>query len=256
MSKRNMTDMLDELKNRGFTSQKYDYEIVKNKDNKKKRVIINAPLINIYGRKIEGLISDLLTDELLATFKINQYKNICAVGLGNREVLIDALGPKVLQKILVTRGLEIEPQLSVIYPNVYSQTGIESADLITSICKEIKPDLVILIDSLATTSLDRLGSSFQVTKEGIQAGSGLNNNNKKMTYKNLGCDVISIGVPMMIYAQNLFKNVEKKQNLKDVILTPCDSGKVVNLLSDIIADAINLAIFPQFSKQEINIMKN
>lgn len=255
MTKRSLTDMLDEIKIKGFISEKYDYGIIKNKNKKKKRVIINAPLINVYGRKVEEYISELLKNELIETFKINHYMNICVVGLGNREIINDSLGPKVLQKTLITRGLEISPQLSVIYPNVYSQTGIETADLITSVCRTIKPDLVIFIDSLATNSLDRLCSSFQVTSEGIQAGSGVNGKNKSMTPKSLGCDVISIGVPMMIYAQNILKKQEK-QNLEGIILTPWDSKKVLNLVSDIIADAINFSLFPQYKKQEINIMKN
>lgn len=255
MKKRNLTDMIDEEKNRSFITQKYDYDIVKNKSKNKKQTVINAPLINFYGRKLQDTLIKVLKNELIEVFKINAHKNICVVGLGNREVINDSLGPKVLQKLLVTRGLNIQPQLSVIYTNVYAQTGIESADLVLSVCKEIKPDLVIFIDSLATTSLTRLCSSFQVTNEGIQAGSGLNKNNKKITNKSLGCDVISIGFPMMIYAKN-FLDEKLNVNLDDIILSPCDTKKILNLVSDIIATAINLSVFPQYTRQEIEIMKN
>jgi spore protease len=254
MRKRNLTDMIDERGNNLFVLQKYDYDIIKNKSKSKKQVVINVPLINVYGRKIQDYLINLLKEEFVNTFKIRKYQNICVVGLGNREVINDALGPKVLQKLLITRGLDIKPQLSVIYPNVYAQTGIESADLILSVCKEIKPDLVIFIDSLATTALTRLCSSFQLTNEGIQAGSALNAKNKKITSKNLGCNIISVGVPMMIYAKNFLN--KKLDNLGEIILSPCDTKKVLNLISDIIADSINSSVFPQYTKQEIEIMKN
>lgn len=252
MKLRNNTDMIDELNKSKFISYEYDYNITKIKS--KKSITINARSINFYGRKISNYIANIIKDEFINTFKINKYKNICVVGLGNREVINDALGPKVLQKLLVSRGLEIQPQLSVIFPNVYSQTGIESSILIKGICEEIKPDLVILIDSLATLSLERLCSSFQISSNGIRAGSGKNNNNTQIDKKFLGADIISIGVPMMIYAENLFKN--KKANVKDLILTPCDTKKMLNLVSDIISHALNLAIFNQFSKEEIDIMIN
>lgn len=258
MRKRNFTDMIDEKKQNIFDCIKYKYDIEKKK-NKRKQVIINAPLIRVYGQKIKDEIVNIIKDELLSTFKINKYKNICVVGLGNREILNDALGPCVLKKLLVTRGLNINPQLSVIYPNVYSQTGIESADLILSICDKIKPDLVILIDALATLSLERLCSSFQLNVDGIQAGSGSSNNNKKITKKLLGCDVFSIGVPMMIYAENFkeFKNKKRyKTNLKNVIFSPCDIKKNLNLISKIIAEALNSAIFSQYNNQEIETMIN
>jgi spore protease len=143
-----------------------------------------------------------------------------------------------------------------IFPNVYSQTGIESSDLVMSMCKEIKPDLVIFIDALATISLERLCSSFQISNEGIRAGSGANTNNKEMTKKLLKSDVISIGVPMMIYAENLLDKIKDKSKLKDIILSPCDIKKSLNLISDIVSQAINMAIFPQYSKDEIDIMIN
>lgn len=258
MRKRNLTDMVDEKKQNTFDCVKYKYSIEKKK-NKRNQVIINAPLIRIYGQKIKNEIVNLIKDELLSTFKINKYKNICVVGLGNREIVNDALGPCVVKKLLVTRGLNINPQLSVIYPNVYSQTGIESADLILSICNRIKPDLVIFLDALVTLSLERLCSSFQLNSKAIQAGSGASNNNKKITKKLLGCDILMIGVPMMIYAENFdeFKNKKtNKANLKNIILSPCDIRKNLNLISKIIAEALNSAIFPQYNNQEIEIMIN
>ena len=252
MKHRSKTDMIDELKKRDFLIQNYDYQIFKKYS--KNDLVLNTPLINIYGRKIQEYVSEILIKDLVETFKINKYKNILVAGLGNRQVLNDALGPKVIDRLLVTRGLKIQPQLSAIGPNVYAQTGIESADIIKSIVKEVKPDLVIFIDSLATVAIERLCASFQISVEGIKAGSARKNNNKTLNRKILGCDTLTIGVPMMIYAENILK--EKNKGVKDIILTPCDTKKILNLISDIIADSINLSIFSKFSKKEIEVMIN
>ena len=256
MRLRKNTDMVDEINNAGFSIKEYKYGIVENKkiDKTSKQIILNASLINYYGSKIKDYLSNLIKCELLETFGIDKYSNICVIGLGNREVINDALGPKVLQKLLVTRGLDINPQLCAISPNVYAQTGIESSDFVISLCEHIKPDLTIFIDALATTSLERLTSSFQITNDGIRAGSAKNSKNKKMDRKSLKCDIISIGVPMMIYADQFLK--ENNGYLKDVILSHCDTKKTLNLISDIISDALNLAIFPQYTKEEIQTMIN
>jgi spore protease len=201
---------------------------------------------------MESYLVEIIRNELITIFKVNEYKNICVIGLGNREIINDSLGPKVLQKLLITRGLDIQPQLSVIYPNVYAQTGIQSAELILSVCKDLKPDLIIFIDALATLSLERLCTSFQIANVGIRAGSGSNMNNKKLTSKLLKCDLISIGVPMMIYAKNFLKG--EKRLLEDIILSPTDTKKIINLISDIIADGINMAFFPNYTSLEIKTM--
>lgn len=250
MNKRKITDMIDELKKNNFTIRNYNYHICKKIDNN--NIVLNTPLISFYGRRIQEYISEILKEELIKTFKINKYKNILVAGLGNKEVLNDALGPKVIDRLLITRGLKINPQLSAISPNVYAQTGIESADIIKSISKKIKPDLIIFIDSLATISIERLCASFQISTNGIKAGSGRKNNNKLLNKKMLGCDTLTIGVPMMIYIENLIK--KKNKELKDLILTPCDTKKILNLISDIIADSLNSSIFLNFTRQEIEIM--
>ncbi len=251
---RSITDMLDEIGKIDFDSKKFNFDITKNENikGKDKRVTINCPKINLYGRKMESYLVEIIRNELITIFKVNEYKNICVIGLGNREIINDSLGPKVLQKLLITRGLDIQPQLSVIYPNVYAQTGIQSAELILSVCKDLKPDLIIFIDALATLSLERLCTSFQIANVGIRAGSGSNMNNKKLTSKLLKCDLISIGVPMMIYAKNFLKG--EKRLLEDIILSPTDTKKIINLISDIIADGINMAFFPNYTSLEIKTM--
>ena len=250
------TDMIDELSVKNLVEQEYDFGIIKRK--KGKNIVVNAPNIEIYGEKISARIIEILSEELIKNYQIRKYKNICVVGLGNREILSDALGPKVLQKLLVSRGLDIQPQLCVIYPNVYAQTGIESADFVLSICDKVKPDLVIFIDAFATNSIERLGASFQITSEGIRAGSAKSGRNKKITKEKLKADTITIGVPMLIYAEQILSSKIKekisKHKISDLILTPCDVRKNLNLISDIVAQTINSSIFPQYSKEEIQLL--
>lgn len=250
------TDMVDEISKKNLIEQKYDFDIVKRK--RGKNVIVNAPSLEFYGKKISGNVVEILKEELINTYQIDKYENICVVGLGNREILSDALGPRVLQKLFVTRGLKIQPQLCVIYPNVYAQTGIESADFVISICKEVKPDLIIFIDAFATNSLDRLGASFQITDKGIRAGSAKSGRNKKMGKEKLNADTITIGVPMLIYAEQILPEKIKKginsHKLSDLILTPCDVKKNLNIISDIISQSLNSSIFPKYAQNEIDIL--
>jgi hypothetical protein len=263
--KRKFTDMLDELDGDFTCDEKKEYGVCihTSKKGAKKSAVVNAPTLKLLGRKLEKFLVDLIRWELEVTFQINRYKNILVVGLGNSEIVNDSLGPDVLKKLLVSRGLDIKPQLGAIATDVYSNTGIESADTVKAFCDLIVPDLVIFIDSLATISVDRLCSSFQIANDSIQAGSGLNKNNKKLTKKILKCDILSIGVPTLISAQNFYSECEcgckdcrnrdsESSKMEDLILTPCDSKKIIELLSDIISQALNNSIFNQFTADEIN----
>ena len=257
--KRNLTDLFDERKNNlKLKTENFDYGIAVNRNHDKKQVIINAQAINLFGAKIENLLVDILEKELTSTFKFNKYDNIFVVGLGNREVPCDSLGPKVIEKLVISRGLDISPKLCAFSPNVYSNTGIETSEIVCSISKQIKPDLVILVDSLATVSVSRLCSCFQITKDGLVAGSGNGRGNKKISSKLLGVDnIVSIGVPMLIYATSI-DGVDAEENklsaFPSLVLSPSDIRKTIELLSDIIAMAINKSIFKDMSEDEINAL--
>lgn len=134
------------------------------------------------------------------------------VGLGNWNVTPDALGPIVVENVLVTRHLfELQPEhveegfrpVSAIRPGVMGITGIETGDTILGIVKQTKPDFVIAIDALAARSIQRVNSTIQISDTGIHPGSGIGNKRKELSKETLGIPVIAIGVPTVVDAVSI-----------------------------------------------------
>jgi len=126
---------------------------------------------------------------------------ILTVGLGNREVTSDSLGPRVVDELWITGHLESASlKVNGIIPGVMAQTGMESARIVRGIVAETKPGLVIAIDALAARSVSRLGTTIQLTDTGIQPGSGVGNHRHSLTRESLGIPVIAIGVPTVVSA--------------------------------------------------------
>ncbi len=154
------------------------------------------------AKHIRRLISHMVQGE--------EWK-ILVVGLGNPSVTPDALGPKAVGHLQVTRHLEQQygegfcrekglPVLSGIVPGVMAQTGKETAEILKGIIEETKPDLLIAIDALAARSIRRLGTTIQVTDTGIHPGSGVGNHRHSLTKESLGVPVLAIGVPTVVGA--------------------------------------------------------
>lgn len=140
--------------------------------------------------------------------------SVLVVGLGNREVTPDALGPRVVDNLFITRhivkeygkyafGSEKVNRISSIVPGVMAQTGMESLEIIHGIVDETKPDLVIAVDALAARSTKRLNRTIQVTDTGINPGSGVGNHRHGLNEKSLGVPVISIGIPTVVDAATI-----------------------------------------------------
>ncbi len=140
--------------------------------------------------------------------------SVLVVGLGNREVTPDALGPRVVDNLFITRhivkeygkyafGSEKVNRISSIVPGVMAQTGMESLEIIHGIIDETKPDLVIAVDALAARSTKRLNRTIQVTDTGINPGSGVGNHRHGLNEKSLGVPVISIGIPTVVDAATI-----------------------------------------------------
>ena len=139
--------------------------------------------------------------------------SILTVGLGNREVTPDALGPYVVDQLNITRhmvqeygryGVEEESRIvSAIVPGVMAQTGMETAEIVQGVVKETKPDLVVAVDALAARSTKRLNRTIQLTDTGINPGSGVGNHRHALDEKSLGVPVISIGVPTVVDAATI-----------------------------------------------------
>ena len=136
--------------------------------------------------------------------KTADNSTILVVGLGNRHISSDSLGIEVVKNINITRNLVVNsPQVCAFAPSVMGLTGIETADTIDGIVSKIKPNIIIMIDSLCASDVKRLGVSFQINNVPIIPGSGINNTRKKFTNR---IKTISIGVPLVVYANTFIKS--------------------------------------------------
>lgn len=169
--------------------------------------------------------------------------SILVVGLGNREVTPDALGPRVVDNLFITRhilreygtyafGKQKVNRISSIVPGVMAQTGMESLEIIKGILAETGPDLVVVVDALAARSTKRLNRTIQVTDTGINPGSGVGNHRHGLNEKTLGVPVISIGIPTVVDAATIVNdtmyNLVTAMSQSEAFSTLGDSLKELN----------------------------
>ncbi|HBG3255877.1 TPA: GPR endopeptidase [Clostridioides difficile] len=159
----------------------------------------------------EEMIS-YLKDELVDIFGQDENKKTLVIGLGNRNITSDALGPKSVSKTLVTRHLfknynkdydDDFTEVSALSPGVMGVTGIETSEIVKSLVEKVKPDRVVAIDALASRKMERVNSTIQISTAGISPGGGVGNTRKSLTKETLGVDVIAIGVPTVVDAATL-----------------------------------------------------
>lgn len=153
--------------------------------------------------------SEAVTKELKELIKkhVDNKAPILVVGLGNLYVTPDALGPKVINEIDITRHLleympevldENTREVSAVSPGVLGTTGIETQEILKGIIDNIKPQLIIIIDALASRSIERISSSIQIADTGIVPGAGVGNARKELTQNTLGVPVIAMGIPTVV----------------------------------------------------------
>lgn len=230
-------------------------------------------------------ISDNLAEELRNIIKehISDTEDILIVGLGNLYVTPDALGPKVVPEIEITRHmLEYMPKampedtrpVSAISPGVLGTTGIETMEILKGIVENVKPKMLIVIDALATRSIERISSSIQIADTGIVPGAGVNNTRKEISQKTLGIPVIALGIPTVVdlasitndcidlFIENLqqkamsndyLNKLREQDNYEEIkealvpkdynmIVTPKEIDKLIENMSKIVATGINMAM--------------
>jgi spore protease len=240
-------------------------------------------------------IVKIMAKKLEKLRKLKKNSVILVVGLGNWNVTPDALGPKVVSKILVTRHLsEHLPEelhgmvrsVSAISPGVMGLTGIETSEIIRGVVDRVKPDLVIAIDALAARRTSRINATIQIGDTGVNPGHGMGNRRVALNEKTLGVPIIAIGVPTVVDAATLVNDTmdrmlaamakqapkgteffemlmsladEEKYHLIQEILnpytgnmfvTPKEVDAVIERLSNIIANAVNLALHPGIKKDD------
>lgn len=190
------------------------------KDNKKyfnkeegKYITIEFPdITNFDDREVLEEVLESELEKIFADVGVGEDDSCLVIGLGNAKSTPDSLGPKVIQDVMVTRHLflmaydqvqEGMRNVCAFSPGVMGNTGLESADIILDIVKDIKPKFLIVVDALASNSIDRINRTIQITDSGINPGSGIGNNRKEISKRTIGIPVIAIGIPTVVDASTV-----------------------------------------------------
>lgn len=220
------------------TYTKNNIKILQNKLNKQLHHIILFE--NTFE---EQKIKSILKKEIfyfLNYYNINKNNHIFIVGLGNESNTADSIGSKVLKYIdvnshLFNLGCDINHiKISALEPGVLGTTGIDTAKIIKSVCKNIKPDLIILIDSFITNNINNLNKTIEISNIGIKPGSGIRGNNSKITESNLKIPIITIGIPVCI---------EYKKDNNTLLVSTSDIDEYVNNISKTIGSSLNEILY-------------
>ena len=205
-----------------------------------------------------------ILEDIYEEYNLTQESYILVLGLGNDEITPDSLGPKAVKNIFVTKHLADLGQLDeglgiigAIAPGVMGQTGIETSDIIRALVKKTKPELVLVIDALASRSLHRVNRTVQISTAGINPGSGVGNKRKEISFKTLGVPVVAIGVPTVVDIASIFYDIKDFFNETDdeidirssliesdlnFMVTNKDIDEMMNMMADIISKAVNISI--------------
>lgn len=179
-------------------------------------------------KKVSVELAKILRDMMPET---DSRQSVLVVGLGNRQVTPDALGPYVVDHMMITRHIirEFGPcaleypggnMVSAIVPGVMAQTGMESSEIIAGIIKKTNPDLVVVVDALAARSVRRLNRTIQITDTGINPGSGVGNHRHAINQESVGVPVIAIGVPTVVDAATIVSDT------MDELVTAMESSRM------------------------------
>ena len=213
-------------------------------------------------------LRDTLAEEvrLLGGLDDDMQGSVLVVGLGNRKATPDAVGPRAVDRILCTRALKAEAGLSglrevtAVAPGVYGQTGVDVGELVGGLVRTLHPALIIALDALCAREPGRIARTVQLTDAGIQPGSGVGNHRAALSREALGVRVVAIGVPTVVYARSIVADALSRAGGdadacacvdEDMIVTPRDIDALVKRASRLLADALNRALQPRLSAEEL-----
>ena len=242
-------------------------------------VTMEAPNMTDEDEGFHKEISACMAKELKGLLpKKEGEQSFLVVGLGNREVTADSLGPKVVDNLFITRHViktygyaaynrERMNQISSIEPGVMAKTGMETAEIVKGIIGETTPDVIIAVDALASRSTKRLNRTIQITDSGIWPGSGVGNHRNALTRESLGIPVIAVGIPTVVDAativgdafEKLMEDESRKENrfeclkfwnqhhtlysqLNNMYMTGKDIDAVIKRVSFTVSEGINMAL--------------
>ena len=258
-------------------------------------ITIEVPKLKNTDQDLKDEISKLLAKEIKGIGRNNENTKTLIVGLGNWNVTPDALGPKVVDRVLVTRQFfvaykkdkdETVANVSALSP--MGLTGIETSEIVKGIVEKTNPDLVIAIDALASRKMERVSTTIQISDTGINPGSGIGNKRIGLNEAYLGVPVLSIGVPTVVDAATMINDTigliigsmkeaatvgtefystleeisqEEKYELirevlepfmPNVVVTPKEIDLIIDDLSIIIANGLNMALHHGIDLQDVN----
>ncbi len=248
-------------------------------------ITVDVKKLKLAGEEEIQKTAETVSNELRKIIDIHTDKqgDILIVGLGNIYVTPDSLGPKVINEIDVTRHIiKYLPQyidegtrpVSAISPGVLGTTGIETVEILKGIVDNIQPKLLIVIDALASRSIERISSTIQISDTGIVPGAGVGNTRQEISQNTLGIPVVAIGIPTVVelatlvsdgidifidrlqdkaesneYLNKLQQN-DKYEEVKEalnvgeynMIVTPKEIDDLIENMKDIVARGINFAV--------------
>ncbi len=252
-------------------------------------VTIDAPDLRQRNSEVQEQVARHLAAEIARLLPLKPDAKVFVVGLGNWHATPDALGPKVVAALLVTRHLadqvpeDMRGQLrsvAALAPGVLGITGIETGEIIRGIVDRIHPDAVVVIDALASRSIERILRTIQLSDTGIQPGSGVGNHRAGIDKASLGVPVIAVGVPTVVHAATiaadtielLANTVEDKeaaralqalgrddrrqmiaqvlhQAVGEMVVTPKEIDLLIDDMAKVVAAGVDAALHPQVAAQ-------
>lgn len=225
-------------------------------------VTIEAPELRASDKIVEERVARAVAAELHEMLPKGLDATYLVVGLGNWRATPDAVGPRVVEKLLVTRHLQgmLPPEargkvhgVAAIAPGVLGTTGIETQEIIRGVVEKIRPSAVVVVDALAARSLNRLATTVQLADSGISPGSGIGNTRRVLNQETLGVPVIALGIPTVVSAATigyetldlLSAQLKGKAALFDLLneFTPAEREA---LISEVLQPAVgNLVVTPK-----------
>lgn len=213
-------------------------------------------------------LTDCFVNQLKRITHDVKNQKILIVGLGNRMMTPDAIGPRVAEHVEVNRHFirefgdefTFDHEISALTPGVMGQTGMESLEIIKGVVEQIKPQLIIAVDALAARNIKRLHRTIQITDVGVSPGAGVGNNRNQLNEETLGIPCIGIGVPTVVDAQTIIDDhlayaltgqgydeneIEaflagfRDQDLKKFFVTGKDVDEEVEVISKVLAEGLN-----------------
>lgn len=260
-------------------------------------ITMEIPGMRHYDADFQDILSKSFAKQLSKVINIKKDMSAMVVGLGNWNVTPDALGPRVISKLMVTRHLkkympdQIEEGINpvcAISPGVLGITGIETAEIVQGAVSKVKPDIMIVIDALASRKFERLATTIQIGDTGLSPGSGVGNKRMAFTKASMGIPVIAIGIPTVVDGatmandaidliidnlieqskknKELFKMInsinkdEKYMMIKellnpyigDLMVTPKEIDTLIDDAAKIIANGINISLHSGIGLNDIN----